>query len=199
MTKLTITQQKLLLGEGKEEKLFFVEFLKFMNITNIQVETYNGKNNLSRYLNVLKLTPGFPDLISFGITRDADGNKETAVQSIETALINNNLPTPSSEQLGENLSSKIFILPNNNNPGMLEDLCLQSIADDLGMSCVDTYFQCIQNQTGRQPKNMAKAKIHAWIASQLEPDKRLGEAAKAGYWNWNSPAFEPLKHFIASL
>ncbi|MEQ9484719.1 DUF3226 domain-containing protein [Coleofasciculus sp. F4-SAH-05] len=200
MKQLTkITQQKLLLGEGLEEKLVFVELLKFMDINNIEVVTYNGKTNLSNYLKTLRLIPGFSDLISLGITRDADENKDAALQSIETALINNNLPIPESGQLGEKLSSKIFILPNNNTEGMLEDLCIQSIVDDLGISCVDAYFQCIQNQTGRQPKNMAKAKVHAWLASQIEPDKRLGEAAKAGYWNWNSPAFEPLKNFIASL
>ena len=135
----------------------------------------------------------------FTLCRDADDNKDTAFQSVLTALRNNNLPTPEAGQFENTLRSKIFILPNNNTEGMLEDLCLQSIADDLGMSCVEGYFQCIQNQTGRQPKNMAKAKVHAWLASQIEPDKRLGDAAKAGYWNWNSPAFEPLKTFILSL
>jgi hypothetical protein len=82
---------------------------------------------------------------------------------------------------------------------MLEDLCLQSVDDDPGVSCLEDYFNCIQKKANRQPKNLAKAKIHAWLASQNEPDKRLAEAAKAGYWNWDSPAFEPLKQFILSL
>lgn len=196
---ITITQSKLLLGEGKEEELFFTELLKYMGINNIEIVTYNGKDNLSNYLKTLQLIPGFADLISLGITRDADNNKDTAFQSVYTALKNNNLPTPETNQKENKLSSKIFILPNNNEPGMLEDLCIQSISNEVGISCVENYFQCIQNQTGRQPNNMAKAKVHAWLASQIQPDKRLGESAKAGYWNWDNLAFEPLKNFILSL
>ncbi len=196
---LTITQPKLILGEGKEEKDFFDELLKIMNISNIEIASYNGKNNLSNYLKALQLTPGFSNLTSLGITRDADNNKNDAVQSILTALRNNKLPTPKSDKIENILNIQIFILPNNNNEGMLEDLCLQSLADQPEISCLDAYFECVQNKTGRQPKNMAKAKVHAWLSSQVEPDKRLGEAAKAGYWNWNSPAFEPLKQFILSL
>lgn len=201
-TKITITKPKLLLGEGREEQLFFTELLKFMNISNMEILIYNGKDNLSKYLKNLPNIPGFSELISLGITRDADDNKDRALQSVLTALTNNKLPTPAEQNKNNSenqLSTKIFILPNNHSGGMLEDLCLESIADDLQMSCVEGYFQCIQNQTGRQPKNMAKAKVHAWLASQIEPDKRLGEAAKAGYWDWNSPAFTPLKDFILSL
>ncbi len=46
---------------------------------------------------------------------------------------------------------------------------------------------------------MAKARVHAWLASQIEPDKRLGEAAKAGYWPWDSPGFDRLKQFLQAL
>lgn len=31
------------------------------------------------------------------------------------------------------------------------------------------------------------------------PDKRLGEAALAGYWDWDSPAFDLLKQFLHQL
>jgi hypothetical protein len=200
---ITITQPKLLLGEGREEQLFFTALLKFMNISNMEILTYNGKDNLSAYLKTLPKISGFSNLISLGITRDADDDKDRALQSVLTALKNNKLPTPAEngeqKQSENQLSTKIFILPNNHSGGMLEDLCLESVNDDLEMSCVEGYFQCIQLQTGRQPKNMAKAKVHAWLASQIEADKRLGEAAKAGYWNWDRPAFTPLKDFILSL
>ena len=51
----------------------------------------------------------------------------------------------------------------------------------------------------RQPGNLAKAKVHAWLASQVDPDKRLGEAAQAGYWPWDSCVFESLKDFMRNL
>ena len=200
MKKLkTITQPKLLLGEGKEEEIFFSELIKIMNINDIEIISYGGKTNLSNYLKALKLIPGFSNLISLGITRDADENKDSAYQSVYDALKRYKLPTSDNSENENNLISKIFILPDNQNKVMLEDLCFKSVADDNGISCVNSYFQCIQNNTQRQPKNMAKAKIHVWLASQIEPDKRLADAALAGYWNWNSEAFTPLKNFISSL
>jgi hypothetical protein len=46
---------------------------------------------------------------------------------------------------------------------------------------------------------MSKAKVHAFLASRYEPDKRLGEAAKAGYWPWDNEAFETVKSFLQQI
>ncbi len=51
----------------------------------------------------------------------------------------------------------------------------------------------------RQPKNISKARVHAWLSSQNEPDKRLAEAAEVGYWPWENPAFDLLKLFLKEL
>ena len=67
------------------------------------------------------------------------------------------------------------------------------------MSCVEEYLECVKNNANREPNNVAKAKLHAWLASKEKPDKRLGEAAEAGYWDWESAAFDGLKEFIFSL
>lgn len=40
---------------------------------------------------------------------------------------------------------------------------------------------------------------HVWLASEVEPEKRLGEAAEAGYWPWTSPAFDALRQFLLAL
>jgi hypothetical protein len=92
----------------------------------------------------------------------------------------------------------VFILPDCQNSGMLEDLCLASVTADLAMPCVDDFIRCVENR-GRQPNNIAKARVHAWLASHIVPDKRLGEAALAGYWDWDSQAFGPLKQFLHQL
>jgi hypothetical protein len=46
---------------------------------------------------------------------------------------------------------------------------------------------------------MAKARVHAWLASHRVPDKRLGEAALADYWDWTNSAFDYLKQFLQQL
>jgi hypothetical protein len=61
------------------------------------------------------------------------------------------------------------------------------------------YFECVLRTAGRQPAHMAKARVHAWLASQIEPDRRLGEAAGKGYWPWANAAFEPLRTFLQML
>jgi hypothetical protein len=46
---------------------------------------------------------------------------------------------------------------------------------------------------------MAKAQAHAFLATLDKPDLRLGEAAVAGYWDFDHPAFDALKAFVAAL
>lgn len=46
---------------------------------------------------------------------------------------------------------------------------------------------------------MSKANVLVYLASQLEPDKRLGESAQASYWNWDHPAFNSLKDFLRNF
>ncbi len=200
-----VSEPKLLIGEGVEECSFFGSLLKHMRIANIQIENYGGKDNLKSYLRSLKLVPGYRDLISLGITRDADQDSDAAFQSVCTALSRAGLSIPSKvgHLVGSNPQVSVFILPGHPRSGMLEDICLDAASVDPGMKCVDQYFECIYRVTNRQPNNLSKARIHAWLASQLEPDKRLGEAAKANqngdYWSWDHPAFDQLKQFLRSL
>jgi hypothetical protein len=93
----------------------------------------------------------------------------------------------------------VFLLPDNASPGMLEDLCLEAVASDPAAPCLDEYFTCVFQRGNRRPVEVAKARVHAWLASQLKPDLRLGEAAEAGYWPWNSPVFDQLRAFLRAL
>lgn len=206
MIKLTkITQYKLLIGEGKAEEIFFRELINTMNLNNdeILITSYGGKDNLTNFLETLPLIPGYDELKSLGITRDADNSIQSAFQSVNSILNKHKLPMPKSlnNLTAQNNSIKIslFFLPDNKNSGMLEDLLLNSLENDPILYCIDSYFECVKNQTGKQPKNMAKAKIHAWLASQKNSDKSLIDATKAGYWDYNNLAFNNLKQFILLL
>ncbi len=89
-------------------------------------------------------------------------------------------------------------MPDNKREGMLEDLCLESVQDDDAFPCLGQYFDCLKTQ-GKVPKSLPKARIHAWLASQEEPDRRLGEAAQKGYWPFDHEAFKPITEFIKML
>lgn len=195
-----LSKPKLLIGEGREEELFFTAFLAHLNISDVQVEQYGGKQALPKYLRTLPLRPGYLQILSLGITRDADNSARSAFQSICTSLSNASLPIPRAGAIaGGSPQVSVLIFPDNQNSGMLEDLCLAAIGTDPALQCVDEYLECIYKTIGRKPNNMAKARVHAWLSSQIEPDKRLGEAAKASYWPWESPGFDCLKQFLQAL
>lgn len=195
-----IKQQKLLVGEGIEEFFFFEALLKHLNIVDVQIEQCKGKTRLHDYVITLPKRPGFENLVAIAITRDADDDATAAFQSVITALDNAGLAKPQASGSFINSEPKvgIFILPDCQGSGMLEDLCLASANTDIAMPCVNEFFRCVENK-GRRPNNMAKARTHAWLASHIEPDKRLGEAAQKGYWDWQSPAFDLLKQFLNQL
>lgn len=200
---LELSKPKLLIGEGSEEVLFFNALLKHLNITDIQVEQYGGKQALGNYLKQVFLRPGFRDIVSLGITRDADECTKSAFDSTCGSLKNAKLPVPNypKEIMGDSPKVSILILPEYQDSGMLEDVCLEAIKTDKAIQCIDDYFQCVYNTAQRQPKpkDISKARIRAWLSSQIEPDKRLGEAAKAGYLPWDSPAFDGIKQFLQAL
>jgi hypothetical protein len=200
-TAQVLSKPKLLIGEGKEEVDFFTAFLAHLNITDIQVEQYGGKQGLPRYLSTLVVRPGYLDVVSLGITRDADNSAQGAFQSVCSSLHRASLPVPNQprEIVGDSPQVSVMILPHGQEKGMLEDLCLAAVETDPVLQCVDEYFDCVYRTVGREPNNMAKARVHAWLSSQIEPDKRLGEAAKAGYLPWDSPGFDSLKQFLEAL
>jgi hypothetical protein len=192
---------KLLAGEGQDEVFFFEALLAHLQISDVQVEQYAGKGYLAKYLRELPLRPGYQNVVAIGITRDADGNVAQTFQSVGGLLGNAGLPTPAAA--GQVTAGPprvgVFLMPDNQRPGMLEDLCLDAVQSDGAISCVTDYFKCVDQRAKRQPNNMAKARVHAWLASQLEPDRRLGEAAKAGIWPWHDAAFAPLIQFLQAL
>jgi hypothetical protein len=204
-----LNQPKLLIGEGNDEVEFFQALLEYLYIKDVQVEDYRGKNGLTRYLKTLsEPRTGFRDVISLGITRDADGyntpvqhdSAARAFQSVQDALKSASLPVPLQpiEKAGDLLNVSVFILPDCNSPGMLEDLCLSSIEDTEELACVDGFMSCMQT-AGRKAPNIAKAKLHAWLSMQEVSDFRIGLAAQQKVWDWEHPKFDKIKEFLRNL
>jgi hypothetical protein len=92
-----------------------------------------------------------------------------------------------------------MILPDAQSPGALEDVCLRAIEGTPALLCVHQYFDCLRQQGLPLPRSMSKANVLVYLASQLEPDKRLGESAQAGCWNWDHPAFNSSRDFLRNF
>ena len=197
-----IVRSRLLLVEGENERRFFAALLRCLDLSEeVQLLNYGGKAQLRPLLSTLHLAPGFSDLASLGVTRDADLAFASAFASIRSSLDNSRLDVPNEPlvQTGGKPSVSVFVLPDCNSPGMLETLCLDAVACDPAMPCVDAYLECLEDTAKLPPKNPSKARAHAFLASRDRADLRVGEAAEAGHWRLDSPVFEPLKRFLQAL
>ena len=196
---IQITQQNLLLVEGKDEEYFFQAFFRSFEITGIQIFTIEGKDNFSKYLSAISQMPDFAQVKKLGVIRDADTSYENAFKSVRDAVKKCNLliPLKTNQLEGENPAVGIFIMPGEGKSGALEDLLLESVQNDRATPCVNNYFVCLkENLSNWPPKNISKSWIHAFLSSRPDGTKRLGEAAHAGYWSFDNPAFDEIRHFI---
>jgi hypothetical protein len=195
---IQITASRLLVVEGKDEKLFFEALIQHIGLEDIQILDIGGKTRLRSALKALSSSPGFHKVNSLGIIRDADENSEGARQSVRDALQHAGLPDPDSSN-NANPRVSILILPPDEKQGALEDLCLKSVGRDPVMKCVDDYFRCIgRHLSDLNQRDLSKAKIQVFLAFKA-PGKRLGEATQAGCWSWNNEAFEKVKDFLHRL
>lgn len=197
-----IKESKQLIVEGADAVYFFQALIKHLNITDIQIQNFGGIKELRAFLKALCFAPDFSNLVtSVGIVRDAETNATRAFQSVCDALKAARLAVPQQAITATAGTPQInvLILPDAANQGMLETLCLRTVENDPVMECIEQYFNCVQQRMSESPKNMQKAKIQAFLASRYRPGLRLGEAAKAGLWPWDSPALEHVKQFLQAL
>ena len=196
-----ISKANLLVVEGHDDELFFNALVKHLNLGDIQVLPIGGKTKLRENLRVLAISPGFSDAASLTIVRDADDNPKGAFQSVQDALKSADLTSPTKpfELCGQEPQIMIMILPEESKTGALEDLCLNSVAEDAIIYCVEKHFSCLEEQKISLPKNPAKAKVQVFLGSKKESGKRLGEAAQAGYWPMDSDAFTQIRKCLREL
>lgn len=199
--QVSIKQAKLLVVEGADDARLFNALLRHIGVSGIQVLNAGGKDNIRQMLKVIKQSPGYSKVSSIGVVRDADANAGSALQSVQDALRDANLPSPDAplSLAGTDRRVAVLIAPHGESSGTIEDVCLESVAGDAAMGCVQGYFSCLNNNGVEQPGNMRKAEAQAFLASRERPGLRLGEAAEAGYWDFEHAAFDPFKRLLGKL
>lgn len=201
--RVEIKSNRILAVEGKDECNFFKALLNYENIKNVQIIDIGGKDKFKKELPILINLEGFFDVHTLGFIRDAEQNQATsAFKSICSILQNNNLPAPQQSNTvftHQNLAIGIFIMPNNVDEGMLEDLCLESIKDKAVFECVNQYIECCSQDDETIKSNNSKAKVQTYLASKKPIVNSLGVAATKGYWNFENNCFADIKLFLHSL
>lgn len=200
-----IQKTKLLAVEGKDECNFFEAFFKYFQLDNIQTIDIGGKDRFKNEFPLLYAMEGFSELTHIGFVRDAETNPaHLAFASICNILKEYNLPCPSTinEIIKNNIAVGIFIMPDNQGTGMLENLCLKSIKNKPVQSCIDAFIDCfkkIQVDEEKGKFNEPKSRVQSYLASRSPIVKSLGEGALKKYWDFNHPCFSDIKLFLTQL
>jgi hypothetical protein len=197
-----ISYSKVLVVEGMTPFQFFKALLRHIGLLNvIEIRNFGGVTDFSVFLEALVATPGFDNVESLGVVRDAEEDANGAFASVCDSLRRAGLDEPARPlaiTTGKpNVS--VFILPDCVTPGMIETLCMQAVEEDPSIPCIEAYMECIARELSEIPSPIDKARVQAFLASRERPGLQLGEAAHAGYLPWDKPAFDQLKQFLRAL
>jgi hypothetical protein len=193
---------KLVLCEGPDDEAVIRGLCKDRRVAGLTIEPYLGRDNLANVLSELPKRPEFTreEVVSLGITLDANGDGDAAWRLLCDAVRGsfNVALAQRGSFVGAKLRIGGFIVSRPDGKGMLEDLCLASVSDQLGYPCLEAYFKCLTERTGRKDYH-SKAKFRAWMASQSDYELYVGKAAVEGYLPFGHAAFNPLAQFLAAM
>ena len=208
--KEKLVKSHLILCEGRDGLRFCIEMLAHFSSENVafnnfQALDFGGITELKEYLRLLLLRPGFADVRSITVIRDAEDNAEGAVQSILNSFSSCCLPRPSgpgqpAESDVDNLKTGFVLFPNcSANPaaGTLEDLCLAILADKNAPEVLETVDSTLSSYTF---KRRHKNRLHTYLSlTDKYVSLKIGEAAKAEAFAFSGPALEALKDFLLQM
>ncbi|MCU0427952.1 MAG: hypothetical protein MUF71_20260 [Candidatus Kapabacteria bacterium] len=195
-----LTSSKLLLVEGKDEAGFCKAFLTTLAIGDVQIIDVGGRFKFSDNIQRLLKRPNFNTVQMLGILRDAeDKPAENTFASVCSDLKRVGLPQPQALTRFSDTkpSVGVFVMPDNRHAGMLEDLCLESLANTDGITHTDDFFT--KASITESAKDFSKRRIQAWLSiahSEEYLQREVGRAAEAGFWNFDHPCFTELKAFL---
>ena len=201
---LVIEKPIILLVEGRKDEIFFKKIVEFVNVdAYAQIIQYEGKDNLKNRLDLLLKTPGYNMVKTLVIVRDANDNPKSSFQSVQNILKQKQLATPSKpyEIAKGNPNTGIVILPDENESGDLEALCLKALKDNNQYiyTCAENYTECLKNN-GINIKKLTKTLFYAFLSATEEPEITFYTFVKdPKLLNLNHQAFEKLLNFTKSL
>jgi len=205
-----IRKKKLILVEGSDDLYFFNYYLKFLGIKNIEIRCIGGKFRFNELSTIIKSLYNFSQLESLGLVCDADDNFAEEEFKRLSGIINEinkkdpipgiNLISPSDKGSFSTGNPRvgIFVFPNNEKKGRLEDLFLSCVNDKPGMKCVNPFMDCVL-KLKNSPRIQSKAKALAYLATQKETRRGVGGAAREKIWEFKSNELNGVKAFIENL
>lgn len=213
--KVQIIKKHLIMCEGLDEFKFLVEYLNNPTLSlypgfanDIQVYDFGGNEELDKIMRTLIVTPNFDKLESLLVMRDAEKDANTAVSQIQSALRKAGLPIPDSvcQWKPGNPKTGFLLFPNCSDVlcnGTLEDLCLDIIKESQTpdiITTIDNFLDTMATKHQRSFPHRFKTKLHTYFSvTDKYVGLKIGEAARAGAFDWGSDRLNPMTAFIQEL
>jgi len=193
-----ISEEKVILTEGDDDKNFIDKFLEFENIESVQVISLGGEGKIRHTFPLFFTRGDFNIIKKLAIIRDADENSERKFTSTIDIIRNNDLSPPDSMNSfsnGDPIIGVYIITKPGFNYGMLEDLCLETVRDTEAMNCVEIFFDCV-NSLPNRPENPSKSKCQAYRAALPISYPHVGVAALNRIWPFEHNILDELRRFL---
>ncbi|MDA8162833.1 MAG: hypothetical protein M0022_08040 [Desulfobacteraceae bacterium] len=202
---IRIEKAKLLLVEGADALHFFISALGAFGVDDVQVINFGGITELPKFLKTLSNLENYESVTTIAVARDAETDTSSAIQSVKKSFKEVKLPVPGKpfEFAGDNPRTAFMLFPGSDGQdiqsGTLEDLCLEIVKDTATFECVDQYIGCLK-KNNQKIERLHKIKLHSYLAGKDEfTGLKIGEATKAGAWDWNHDRFKQFKNVIQAM
>ncbi len=202
--QVEIHSEAQLLVEGKSDRDFVETLIKRRSLGTIQVQTFEGANNLRKFLAGFVRSPNFHRVSSLGVLRDADDDPAAAFQSVSHA-IQDYVGNPPAEagvftrgQAGTATPGLGVLIVPLDGPGMLETVLCRTFAGQPIAACIDDFMACAVD-AGELRQESAKARAHAYLSTRQRPGRDFGLAARQGYWDLDHAALNPIADFVRAI
>jgi hypothetical protein len=206
--KMEISLPKMLLVEGQDEGHLFAKLLEHLSLADqIHVASFDGIKKLTTALRTLIMNTGHERLNALGVVRDAELDADGAFQSVCHSLHEAGLPVPNAplNMVRGDVGVGVAILPVGKPCGKLEDVCLESVADDPAMPCVEDFFRCVEAALPPtiRTTDPSKTRVRYFLTSRELLEEAHFEFLQANIEQWvpslpNAPSVEKVHAFLAS-
>jgi len=199
-----ISKDKILIIEGDDDLNFFKHFMKHedIDIDSIHFIKTEGSFNEIFINSLVKRSDFSKNVKIIGIIRDADENLEKTFHDVIEKFKGTNMTLPSKNKTfikPEGIRVGIYIIGNNSDVNMLEDLCLKSIEYLPEIRCVHDFWLCLIDNLEELPHIPSKSKAQVYLATKPIYVAHIGMAAKEGYWDFNSNILDELRDFTLNF
>ena len=212
-----IVKQNVIFCEGVDERNFLIYYLNSEEMkeypifsNDIQVIDFGGNEELKSKLELLRISPGFNQIKFLFIIRDAESDAKKAVAQIRSSLRKNGLPVPKGpgewESAEDGITIGFLLFPtcdDTADAGTLEDLCLSILKqpDHFTMTEeIHKFLEHLRREYQREFPHEHKTKLHTYFSiTDKFIGMKIGEAANAQAFDWNSPNLEFLKNFLLKM